>query len=192
MVYIRTNALKSERATEEVLLEMLDHLLEAQKEGKSAEEVFGKAPKELAEEIIQSLPKEPLKKTVGFAFEALLNLLGWAIIPWGIFAYFKGEEQTIYLGSTLLFGIILVLGLALLIYYVFRMVKQEAFDSRKKLRSSLVFGTIFGLLIVLLVFLNFFIDPFGPTIQMSYFTIFGLGCFLILAAYLFRKSRESQ
>ncbi|WP_339288736.1 DUF1129 family protein [Ureibacillus sp. FSL K6-0786] len=49
LVYIRANLSRNERATEEVLLEMLEHLLEAQKEGKTASEVFGKNPKDLAD-----------------------------------------------------------------------------------------------------------------------------------------------
>ena len=45
LTYVRSSFFKDEYATEEILLEMLDHVLLAQEEGKSAEAVFGKQPK---------------------------------------------------------------------------------------------------------------------------------------------------
>ena len=45
LVYIRLSYDKSDQEIEEVLLELLDHLLEAQKEGRTAKEVFGRNPK---------------------------------------------------------------------------------------------------------------------------------------------------
>lgn len=193
LVAIRTNAFKSEHATEEVLMELLDHLLQAQKEGKSAEAVFGKTPKLLAEDIIESLPAESKKINLSFGAEILLTLFGWAIVPWGIFVFFKGEEQTIYIGSALLYAVLLVSGLLGLIRLIFKMVRQDAIGpSRNKIKSSLLFGISFGLLITVLVFINVLVKPFGPTVSMNYYTIFGLGCFFLLAAYLFRKMRESN
>jgi DNA-binding ferritin-like protein (Dps family) len=44
LVYIRTHLTISEQQTEELLLEILDHLLEAQDHGKSAAQVFGDDP----------------------------------------------------------------------------------------------------------------------------------------------------
>lgn len=52
LVYIRTNFNKSERYTEEVLLELLEHLLQAQEEGRTAKEVFGEDPKAYCNDII--------------------------------------------------------------------------------------------------------------------------------------------
>ena len=56
LTYLRLSYNKSERETEEILLELLNHLLEAQKAGKSAEEIFGPDPKRLAKQIVGELP----------------------------------------------------------------------------------------------------------------------------------------
>lgn len=58
MLYIRTKLTLSEKQAEEVLMEMLDHLLEAQEEGKTASQVFGENPQAFADELIEQLPVE--------------------------------------------------------------------------------------------------------------------------------------
>ena len=191
LVYIRLNTAKSERACEEVLLEMLDHLIEAQQDGKSAEEVFGKSPQALGDEIIQSLPTEPKAKQFEFIFEILLTFFGWAMIPWGIVSLIKGENVTVYLGKVGVSASLLIIVLALIMYIVFGAVKKSTYKPLKKKRYWLSSGLaaiiwLGGLLFVTQV------KGFGPTIQMSYYTIFGLGCFFLLAAHLLKKSRESQ
>ena len=59
LVYLRTSRIPSKK-TEELLLEMLDHLLTAQREGRSAQEVFGQDPKDYCEEIVASMGKQRL------------------------------------------------------------------------------------------------------------------------------------
>lgn len=49
LVYLRLSFLKSEQETEELLNELLDHLLEAQEEGKDFTEVFGDDPNAICE-----------------------------------------------------------------------------------------------------------------------------------------------
>ena len=48
LVYIRSRLSLSDRSTEEVLMELLDHTLEGQVEGKTAEKIFGEDPKSFA------------------------------------------------------------------------------------------------------------------------------------------------
>ncbi|OEF97171.1 DUF1129 family protein [Desulfuribacillus alkaliarsenatis] len=48
LIYIRFSYNKSDQEVEEVLSELLDHLLDAQAEGKTAYEVFGDEPKKYA------------------------------------------------------------------------------------------------------------------------------------------------
>ncbi|MFK4996838.1 DUF1129 family protein [Bacillus sp. N9] len=58
LIYIRLQLTLSERQSEEVLMEMLDHLLDGQQDGKTAKDIFGHDPKAYADEIIEQLPKE--------------------------------------------------------------------------------------------------------------------------------------
>ncbi|MFC7685153.1 DUF1129 family protein [Ureibacillus sp. GCM10028918] len=193
LVYIRTNALKGERATEEVLLEMLDHLLEAQREGKKAEDVFGKSPKELAEEIIKTLPKESFKDMLDFILEMVFTLFGWYLAIGGLFPLITKQNQTIHSGSLLLAGVLLISSVVVLLYFLFGIIKRNAFEEkRKKNKVNWLLGLLFALLFVSGVSVNFIVEPFGPTITISYLVQFGLGCFFLLAAFLYKKSRESK
>lgn len=193
LVYIRANLSRNERATEEVLLEMLEHLLEAQKEGKTASEVFGKNPKDLADEIIVSLPKESWKRQLEFAFEILFTLFGWYLIVRGIFPLLNKENQIIYSGNLVISTLLLVGSLLMLIYLIVNLLKKEAFQEPKtKQKMTILFGFITIVLFAMSFYVRFAIQPFGPSFEVSYYTIFGLGCFMLLASYLFKKMREQK
>jgi DNA-binding ferritin-like protein (Dps family) len=56
LTYIRMANI-AEHHTEEVLMDVLDHLLDAQERGKTAHDVFGKDPKAYCDELIDALPK---------------------------------------------------------------------------------------------------------------------------------------
>lgn len=193
VVYIRSKFFRDERAIEEVLLEMLDHLLEAQKEGKNAEEVFGKSPKELADEIHQSLPKESIKDLVSFSLEILFTLFGWALIPFGVFTYFQDKSFEVQTGNLLLFTILLVCSLITLIFIFMMIVRKSSFqDSKGEKRQAWIFGGCFGGISVAVALIMKIVEPFGPTITLSYYTVLGLGCFFLLVSYLFKKYRETK
>ena len=74
IVYIRSQFLVNERQTEEVLTEMLDHLLLAQHKGQSAKDVFGRTPKEFADEVLDALPKDRKRSQWLFVLEMLMML----------------------------------------------------------------------------------------------------------------------
>src|SRR3954468_8826231 len=69
LLYIRLQMLLSEQQSEEILMELLDHILEGQEEGKSAKEIFGEDPKGYANEIIQQLPRERKRTMIPFISE---------------------------------------------------------------------------------------------------------------------------
>lgn len=62
LIYIRLQLFLSEQQSEEVLMEILDHLIEGQNDGKTAKLIFGNNPKEFADEIIRQIPNENKKK----------------------------------------------------------------------------------------------------------------------------------
>ncbi|MED3660605.1 DUF1129 family protein [Ureibacillus sp. FSL K6-8385] len=193
LVYIRANLSKDERAVEEVLLEMLDHLLEAQKEGKTAETVFGKNPKELADEILAALPKESWKHQMEFALEILFTFFGWYFAIVGLFPLFKKEDQTVYAGTLIVSGILLVGAIVMFIYIVLKILKNGTFREQKKRKGiTILYSIIAGGLFALGLIVKFAVPPFGPTFEVSYYTVFGMGCFLLLASYLLKKMREQN
>lgn len=57
VIYVRVMSLfRDEKKSEELLLEVLHDILDAQNQGISAEQYFGKNPKKIADEIIKQLP----------------------------------------------------------------------------------------------------------------------------------------
>ncbi|MBO0441762.1 hypothetical protein [Candidatus Enterococcus ikei] len=75
LVYIRVNLNKEERQTEEILLEILQDILDAQKNGTSAQAFFGKNPKEISDSILAELPNDSEKYWSKFLFVFFLILL---------------------------------------------------------------------------------------------------------------------
>jgi len=75
--YIRTSNV-SPKESEELLLEILDHLLLAQKEGKSAEDVFGKTPQLYCNELLENTSPFPFGQKL--FFYSFLWILSFSLI----------------------------------------------------------------------------------------------------------------
>ncbi|MDM5189157.1 hypothetical protein QUF99_18175 [Bacillus sp. DX4.1] len=76
LVYIRCSNVP-ERQSEELLLEILDHLLESQKEGKNAYDIFGDDLQAYCDELIAALPQQTRFEkfsTIGFIISLLLAI----------------------------------------------------------------------------------------------------------------------
>ena len=67
LVYLRLSRIPQRRA-EELLLEMLDHLLQAQREGRTARDVFGDDPESYCREVVAAIEKQPLYSFPRFLF----------------------------------------------------------------------------------------------------------------------------
>src|SRR5690606_18286594 len=80
LVYIRLHFTLSEQQTEEVLMEMLDHLIDGQKEGKAAKDIFGDDPLSYTDEIIEQLPKEDKRNIFQFVGGVIVNIIAWVLI----------------------------------------------------------------------------------------------------------------
>lgn len=80
VIYIRTSPVNEMRG-EELLLEIGQHLLEAQRNGKSAEELFGSEPVAYCEELVQNLPKQ-----TGLSQLQYIIMIPWVALTWFFFA----------------------------------------------------------------------------------------------------------
>src|SRR5699024_1989404 len=129
LVYIRLSFSKSEQETEEILSELLDHLLLAQKEGRTAKEIFGNTPKQFANNIIGELPRMVTKETVGFFTMIILYFLAASMFFSGIshliiyYVFNIGElVREFHVGSASIKAILSIpiafLLLCVLIYYL--------------------------------------------------------------------------
>ncbi|WP_187444869.1 DUF1129 family protein [Rossellomorea vietnamensis] len=117
LLYIRMSDV-AEQDGEELLLEILEHLLEAQENGQSAEEVFGDQPKKYCDELLRDLPKEPTKNKLLMYFYITASGMAWFFLVDGIFSLFfptdKGIPLTPIIVSILFTGAMVLLILKLM------------------------------------------------------------------------------
>ncbi|SFF01874.1 Protein of unknown function [Paenibacillus algorifonticola] len=83
--YVRSSSVSDKKASE-ILMELEDHLLTAQQDGKSFEQVFGQNPKSYCDEIIRELPKPTKREQLG-TYALLIPLL----LLWRFIGGFSGE-----------------------------------------------------------------------------------------------------
>lgn len=131
LVYIRLASMKDEKAKEEVLMEMLEHLIEAEQNGIEAEDVFGKTPKQLADEIIESLPAEKKSSAIFFMVETIILLVGVYIASTGLFNVILAEDFELHVGSVMICLVVIVGGFLLLLPILLKQLRQTSFTTSK-------------------------------------------------------------
>lgn len=185
MQYIRVSN-KEEYATEEVLLEMLEHLIEAQQEGKQAEEVFGKSPKQLADEIVDTLPKEKTKTKMLLIVEVILQMAGIYILVLGALNLFNEQSKTYYAGSVATVLFVLVFGFIGLIYLFMYLLKKHATRDTSK-------WAYIGAVIAMMVYISLVsitasqMPAFGKSFTVSPLAKIILGACLYLISIVLNK-----
>ncbi|WP_010530552.1 DUF1129 family protein [Lentibacillus jeotgali] len=193
LVYIRLSFSKSEQETEEILSELLDHLLLAQKEGRTAKEIFGNAPKQLANNIIGELPRMVTKETVGFFAMIILYFLAASVFFSGIshliiyYVFNIGElVREFHVGSASIKAILSIpiafLLLCVLIYYL----RWSCFKKRNKILEFMIFWFYSLLSLGIFVLLFFLIPDFGPVVAIPAYVFLLVGIVLYVAARITR------
>lgn len=194
LIYVRLASSKSELETEEILTEILDHLLLAQEEGKSALQVFGNNPKQFADDIIGELPKLVTKKrTLMFAmiifyffstyaiFTSLFDLISY---------YFLGVGSTMkefYLGSTIVELLISIPVAFICLYGIIAIFRWQCFQKISRVTEFLSYG-LYGILSVGLFFLVIYFTPdFGILLEIPVYYVLILGVLLFIAGHWISK-----
>lgn len=99
LIYVRVKTMiRGNNKAEELLLEILQDMLEAQKNGISAEAYFGKNPKQIADDIINSLPINILD-----TFKLLL-IGGCSYLLFAFFPAMISPKKSIDIGKYLIAG----------------------------------------------------------------------------------------
>ncbi|MFD2639518.1 DUF1129 family protein [Piscibacillus salipiscarius] len=196
LVYIRLAYDKSEEETEEVLSEMLDHLLIAQEEGKTAEDIFGHDKKAFADEIICELPKMLTKNQLSLMFMGIFFFLATALGASGLFdtiAYhlfnFGSLYKTYYLGTE---SVNLVLSIIFSLLFLVLILQYLKWSSIKNLNSVVEFlvtwmiGVMtFGVFFVI----YYFMPDFGYTYQVPAYIKIIIGVGFAIIGYIINKRR---
>lgn len=197
LTYIRLQVSLSEQSTEEVLMEMLDHLLEGQEEGKTAAEIFGDDPKEYADELVGQLPKEKKRDLFQFGTQIVTNMLGWFLMIRGIviviISQFKEVDNSIYLYSDFaLFGAMLIAGV-LGVWIVFKMINKTVFDKSKNTwKIEVVVGLGGAVLAVGVMATGYFYKEQGPAFPFPWYWSIAIGGVLWLISRAIKRKLEGK
>lgn len=196
LLYIRLSSSKSEYDTEEILLELLEHLLQAQEEGKRAKDVFGYNLKEYCQEIIEEIPNETRKKQLRFATYIILYFLAIysfisGISGFGLYYMFNigSAMTTVSIGSGIATIIIDLLILYLIIVGILKWLKSSVFTNKKQ-NKWIEFLQIWGFSVVsigVFVLVIYLMPSFGPIISIPTISFAGIGIVLYLGSLLFKK-----
>lgn len=147
LVYLRISSVP-EQQMEELLLEILDHLIEAQAEIKSAYDIFGSDLQSYCDELISALPTQTkLEKTslIGFSVSLLLAIQFGidAIISFFILSFRNNAEQftpVFSIPGTTLSVSLIILGILLILY----LLKRYSFDQKINWKRRILFGFAFA------------------------------------------------
>lgn len=166
LTYIRgKSTFNREKDVEQLLLEILHDLIDAQNNGQNAEDYFGKNPQTLADEILQTLPKSFFE-----TFKlACYILIGYVLL----FA----TPNVVLPTSNLDFGKLIILGTISFVFslVVLWLIGQETYQKNKLIKlASYVLGTItFAGIVIGSVFLK---TPLAISLPGWY----GIGTILVL------------
>lgn len=195
LVYIRLASNKSEQETEEILSELLDHVLEAQEEGKTAEQVFGDNPRQLVDEIIGELsPLVTKKRTLTFA-TFILYFLAFSTFFAGIFdliGYFAFKvgalTRDIYIGSLLIEGVISIFAAFILLYGLISYFRWLCFRRINQIIEFLSFGLYGVLSMGLYAAILWLVPDFGTHIVLPFYLNLMIGILLFFVGKLINKT----
>lgn len=192
MVYIRLQLTFSEQQSEEILIEMLDHLLDGQEEGKSAKDIFGDDPKAFADEIIEQLPKEKKRDMVPFIAGIVGNIVSWVLIIRGIFllvaSQFTQVNTEINLFVTGVTAIVIGCFVVLTIWLILRLINNSLFKKSRNTKLDMLKVGLFaaaGMGVVMLA--TKFTPEIGPSFNFSWWTSLIAGAALWLIIYVKKK-----
>lgn len=185
LMYLRTDLRIEEHQGEEILMEILNHLLEAQADGVSAGEIFGNDPKGFADELIAELPSEKKRGRTGFIAGQFLSIAGFLLIVQGIMTfilpYFTETDTSVGLGNILLLGVLITIVVLVAIRVVFSLIRQSLFKEHPKkaermaMLKAAVYGMAgFGIIMAAAVF----VPDFGPVINMAWWVYIAAGLVL--------------
>jgi len=185
MVYIRLQLSLSEQQTEEILMELLNHLLEGQKDGKTARQIFGDDPKGFADEIIEQLPQEEKRNVLQFIAALTLNVLGLMLIVRSavtlIVSFFIEVDMEVNLFKTAFVTLFILSTVGFGVWFIFRLIRNSLFTGKGQTKMDLVKAGLFGSLAFLCIMLVvMFIPAFGPSIYVPWWFSLIAGMFIWL------------
>lgn len=161
LFYIRANLTKDEQLTEETLYEVLQHIIEVQRDGRLAADEFGEDPTVMAQEILEQLPETTKAFQWLFGIEMIALLLGVYIGVQGISSLFNGQQMFVNVGAILMKGAALIVGLGIIILAAIKMLKSHG--KQRNVKNFVRYMCIFAFVSIAIGALSMYMKPFGPS-----------------------------
>jgi len=194
LIYIRLKFSLSEQQSEEVLMEMLDHLLDGQNAGKTAKDIFGDDPRGFADEIIEQIPKEEKRKLIPFIGGIIANIVGWVLIIRGILylvlSQFTEVKTEVYPFSTLCIVLFIACFVLFMVVFIFKLIGRSLFNEKSTTRKDSIrvcLVAALGMTAVLLI--GKFLPDIGPSFDFSWLASLLLGGILLFVIYVIKLKK---
>ncbi|MGD7045600.1 DUF1129 family protein [Jeotgalibacillus proteolyticus] len=182
MLYVRGSNV-DQRAGEELLLELLEHLIDAQARGKRAVEVFGIHPEEYCKKLVDALPKASIKEkaalygsVLSFGGMWLFGLLGAAQLLW--------PELQPSIAVSHIAAVVLVM--LLLPGTVLTLLKKSLFSTEKSRMENMIWAITIGFTWLVPIAIIYFV-PATLKIEGSFFLYGSVFAGLLLVHVLLKK-----
>ncbi|WP_411843186.1 hypothetical protein [Salinicoccus sp. HZC-1] len=197
LVYIRLNYKSEDAETEEVLNELLSHVLQAQRDGKEIESVTGEDYKAYADSIIDALPKRNIWKFSGILAVILLGITyTFSYLPNLIFNMIDGAPTTItihLIASLANLLIIPAIGIGI-VYFLFHSLQYSLFKNWPPWKEYGFYFLIGGGAFLIYMFIIFAIAliDIGPSFEIILWFPVLLGIILLAAGLYMLFSPEDN
>ena len=187
LLYMRLNSfMKDQAAIESNLLEILQDIIDAQREGLTAEQYFGKNPKILADELLQQVPKK-----VGEVFKFVLYFVG-AYMFFALLPSMISIDQAIDIGNLILTGLYIGIVVLVGLKYLGRTIYGGRVTETKNWVLFLKLWLVIMIGIVPMIFIQMYATtPFQVTVGNK----LGIGIilfWLVIAMIIFFKQSEKR
>lgn len=171
LIYIRL-AKVPEYHAEELLIEILDHLIEAQQEEKSAYDIFGDDLQAYCDELIAALPKQSLREQLSIPLFITSYLLAiyFAVssVIALVFPLFSNEARFRFVHIDFIYLLAFILSVHLMIRFVFDFINTDLFKNKTTIWRQLGEFFIRHSLWILLIGISFlFMKQPYTTLQIS-------------------------
>ncbi|MBW8352160.1 DUF1129 family protein, partial [Bacillus sp. IITD106] len=192
MIYIRVQMSLSEQQSEEVLMEMLDHLLEGQEDGKTASDIFGDDPKAFADEIIEQLPKGKKRAVIPFVTGIVANIVSWVLMIRGVLflvlSQFIKVRTEVYLIKTLVVALVIACFVGFTIWFILRLIKNSLFKEKKSTKMDMLKAGLVGAAgMAVVIVATRFTPEVGPSFDVSWWASLIAGGVLWLIVFTTKK-----
>ncbi len=185
MLYIRTDLRLAEYESEQILMEMLHHIVDSQKDGKTAKDVFGGNPKDYAEELIAELPREKKRNVAQFIIAQFVVLIGIVSLVEGlgklVLPLFGLKAPAVVAGSLMVTLMMIAVFASIAIYWIFKQIRRNLFTEPANSKWQYAqAGLIGAVAFMAMVGIAFLLPDWGIPLAFAWWTYVLIGVFLLI------------